>query len=131
MIRRLVFIILTTFLLAIVMTGCEADPNEQYAEKASNIVDRWQAITAEWNARPGGPQVQADFAALEAEAKAIKPPSEMQNIHDLLLTAMEAETKSLNAYATGDKEQSILLNQIALDGMTKYKKALQNLGLVE
>lgn len=129
--HRLVAPFLILALLVIVLAGCGPDPKEQYATDASNIVDEWGVIVAKWNAAPGDSGAAADFASLQARAKAIDPPSEMATLHSLLLQAMEAEMKSFEVYALGKKTESAALHAIALDSMEKYRKALQNLGLVK
>jgi hypothetical protein len=90
--------------LAVALAGCGPDPKEEYATSAIAVVDEWGTIVGEWNAEPGDAKVAAKFASLEVRAKAITPPEGMAQLHRLLLTAMEAERKSFEAYALGKKE---------------------------
>lgn len=129
--RRLVPLISIVILLLVVLAGCGPDPNEQYATSVSKIVDEWRVIINDWNAAPGDANVATDFALLQGRAKAIDPPTEIANLHSLLLTSMEAEAKSFEVYAVGNKEESAALHVIALDGMEKYTQALRNLDLIE
>lgn len=129
--RRLIFALLAASLVAVALSGCGPDPKEAYAEKASAIIERWQDIVLKWNNKPGDPKVATAFAVLQAEAKAIDPPPDMRSMHSLLLQSIEVEAQSFELYAAGKKDQSLILHSMALDSAEKYKKALQNLGLVE
>jgi len=129
--RRFISLITALVLAVVVLAGCGPDPNEQYATSVSQIVDEWRVIVGEWNAAPGDAGVATDFASLQVRAKAIVPPAEIAELHSLLLTSMEAEMKSFEVYAIGNKEESAALHIIALDGMEKYTQALRNLELIK
>lgn len=122
-----VVVVLATLLVA----ACGPDPKRTYAEAAVAMVGEWHDIIDRWNAAPGDAKVATDFADLAARARALTAPREMQAIHKLFLTAVDAEQRSFELWALGKKQESAFLHAQVLDTIDKFSKALRNLGLVE
>jgi hypothetical protein len=114
-----------------VVSGCGPDPKEEYTKQTVAIVDEWQVIIDRWNASPGDSAVVTDFVVLQARAGAIEPPKGMEDLHELFLKAMEAETLSFELYALGKKEESSSLHEQALDAMERFTQEMKDLGLLK
>lgn len=93
------------------------------------ICSRWKALASRWEADPGDVGVEAQFAELRQEAVQLDAPSEMQNLHALLLSGMRTQSRAYRAYLKGAKKESEVICAVAAKTRLNYLCALETLEL--